>query len=225
MSYDNKNALEQIRYSQVPVLSEYGSIFSSGYSGVSDCGEWPLWASVTKEPPQLRWQPQVVLSVMRREFRALTLWREVFSSQAIRMRHGKGKRDRRHSVFRQHPWFVPGKSSLWVAPGEYCCEMLFGNVYLDVCQWFRSHLCLLPEFCCLAWSGKDCFKVVWGKLHGNEIQHSYQINSALFSPTSSLVKWCSHPPKEHQGHPSSTALVDSWEMQCILQIRAWKVNL
>lgn len=73
MSYENKNALEQIRHSQVPELSEYVSIFSDGYSGVSDCGEWTLSASVTEEPPQLRGQPQVVLSVVDREFRALTL--------------------------------------------------------------------------------------------------------------------------------------------------------
>lgn len=73
VSYDNKNALEQIRYSHVPVLSEYVSIFSAGYSGVS-----ALSASVTKEPPQLRTEPQVVLSVMGREFRALTLYGGVF---------------------------------------------------------------------------------------------------------------------------------------------------
>lgn len=29
--------------------------------------------------------------------------------------------------------FVPGKSSLWVALGKYCCKKMFGSIYLDVC--------------------------------------------------------------------------------------------
>lgn len=34
--------------------------------------------------------------------------RGVISSQAVRMGHGKGKKDHGHGVFRLHPGFVPG---------------------------------------------------------------------------------------------------------------------